>query len=380
MHDIGKAFPGEHSRNGVEIADMIFEDFPLSYRYRSLVKFLIKNHLLMSHVSRRSDIQSQEVILDLADKFIMSPYPRDYLDFLYLLTYSDVLATNPTNFTGYTSALLRQLYHRTRESLSSTGQTQSEDSIISEMTDKISKIKKTQGIDEYLKALGSRYILHNTPQEIIDDYENVRKTLEGEISVAVSNYNEVLEVKIHAPDHIGLFAQIAGILLIHGANITRANIYTFDKAAFDVFYITDIFGANLTKDNMQAELESWIERLKQSLKKFMDDDPLLKQRISELRKRFKPLPEIFFKEGNITITARDKTEYLIGVSGSDRPALLYDLCIYFGQHDMTIRSAIIDTVGWHVKDVFVLDTPIPLEDSEWERHKMSLTEMLNKRD
>ncbi len=379
FHDIGKAWPGEHTRNGVEIADLIFEDFPVSFRYRSLIKFLIKNHLLLTHITRRSDIQSQEVILDLVEKFTVTPYPQEYLDYLYLLTYSDVLATNPTNYTGYVAALLRQLYNRTREVLSNREALISDKDYMEKIISEAKNLSQTDGIEDFIQSLGIRYASVNTAEEIIKDYLQIQKCRQGNVSISVSNFNEVLQVKIFSPDRLGLFAQLAGILLINGANIIRANIYTYQDSAFDVFFINDIFGANLTRENMQAELDSWVNRVQESVLKFLEDDPLLKERVKSLRDRVKPLPDIFLTEGAVNITHREGHEYLLGVSGSDRPGLLFDVCRYLSTHAMTIRSAIIDTIGWHIKDVFVVDTGRSLSEQDWEEHRNELLKLLNQK-
>lgn len=380
LHDIGKAWPGEHTRNGVEIAERIFEEMPLSYRYREVIKFLIRNHLLLTEISRRSDIQNEEVILDLTERFSLTPYPVEYLDYLYLLTYADILATNPTNYTGYVAALLRQLYHRTREVLKDRAALISDRDFLQNAINQAVELYESADIGDFVAALGIRYATVNTAPEMCSDYRALQDTRSGKLSISVSHFNDVLQVKVFAPDHMGLFAQLAGILLLNGANILRANIYTYADTAFDVFFINDIFGANLTKDNMQAELESWVSRVQESVDKFLRDDPQLMNRITALRSQVKALPEVFRSEAAVSFTLREKTEYLVGVSGTDRPALLFDICRYFSQQGMTIRSAIIDTIGWHIKDVFVIDTGKLLDESEKDRHREKLISLLDLQD
>jgi [protein-PII] uridylyltransferase len=372
FHDIGKAIPGDHSKNGVEIAHMFFTQSPLLHRYRGVVEFLIENHLLLTEIVRRSDIQNVGVILDLSKKFMRSAFPSDYLDYLYLITYCDVYATNPTNFTGYTATLLMQIYRKTKLALSGKIDKDYEKRMFEEKIRSASKLVRDDGLERFIRFLGVPYTNQTSEEEIVADYALCKSISPGETRLEVRNFNEYLKIKIFTPDRLGVFACIAGVLLMNGANIVKANIFTYGALAFDVFDVTDIFGANLSATSMRSELASWIERLERSLLSFVSDGEKLAGKISEMKQKITPTPAIFRKQAHIHASLLENGRYLIEISGTDRPALLYDIAKYLADESISIQNAIIDTVGWHIQDKFEAVSLNGLSEQDLERIKANL--------
>ncbi|OHD54137.1 MAG: hypothetical protein A2Y33_10520 [Spirochaetes bacterium GWF1_51_8] len=355
LHDIGKAFPGDHCKNGVGVAEIVFREMPLANRYREIVFFLIENHLVLSEVSRRSDVYNLKTILDFSQRFILSAYPVEYLDFLFLLTYSDIVATNPNNYTGYFSSLLFHIFEKSRLVISGDMDEEQWSVMIRAKRANVSKAFPKGGIDKILETLGEEYLNRHTEEEIIEDLKTVTALKDGETRVSVRKYNEHLLVKIFSPDELGLFGRLAGILLLNGANIVKANIYTYDKAALDFFYVTEIFNANLSLETMKNELDHWIERLNESIGEYLNNEAKLDGRIVALKQKIKGVPEVFRRKAEVSIIVKEKNQLLITVSGSDRPALLYDICRYLAVSGINILNALIDTVGWHIRDEFTIE-------------------------
>jgi [protein-PII] uridylyltransferase len=376
LHDAGKAYPGDHCKNGVEIARSVFSVIPLANRYKPLIEFIIENHLLLSHIIRRSDVNNTEIILDLSRKFIVAPYPHDYLDFLYLFTYADIHATNPGNFSGYIAMLLRELYEKTDMAMKGKISRAYEEKLYREKISNIRDTVKDDNIREFIGILGKNYVISESEDDIISDFRVCSNFPITNHYLEARNYNEFLKVKIFVPDRLGLFATLAGILLINGANIVKANIFTYHSTAFDVFYITEIFGTDLFKYNMKSELDVWLEGLERSLHRDIENIDVLEMRITNLKMRIRKVPDIFKKPASVIFRHKEDSLYSVTVSGNDRPALIYDIARYFALHHIGIEGAIIDTIGWNIRDEFFVRAIEPLTDMEIEKHQARLCKVV----
>ena len=112
LHDAGKAYPGDHAKNGAELASGFLRTLPTDSLFKDMVVFLVENHLLLSNLARRGGVDDQGVVDHLAGEFVLTPFPEESLEFLYLMTCADVSATNPRAYSGYTATMLATLFVR----------------------------------------------------------------------------------------------------------------------------------------------------------------------------------------------------------------------------------------------------------------------------
>ena len=80
------------------------------------VLFLVENHLVMSTLSQRRELNDRKVITD----FCTLVGDRENRAMLYLLTYADISAVNPTAWTQWKAVLLQDLYLKTLDQLDSS--------------------------------------------------------------------------------------------------------------------------------------------------------------------------------------------------------------------------------------------------------------------
>ncbi|MBL8245271.1 MAG: [protein-PII] uridylyltransferase, partial [Rhodanobacteraceae bacterium] len=110
FHDIAKGRQGDHSQLGAVDARRYLKRIGFELADIDLVAWLVENHLLMSVTAQKQDIQDPEVVRRFAEK--VGDWER--LECLYLLTVSDIRATNPKLWNGWKARLLSDLYQATR--------------------------------------------------------------------------------------------------------------------------------------------------------------------------------------------------------------------------------------------------------------------------
>ncbi len=113
LHDIGKGLGGDHSNRGADRARSCVERLGLDPDRIERVVFLVRQHLLMSHLAQRRDLSDPKLILE----FARIVGDRENLRKLYLITFADIRASSAAAWTDWKGRLLRELFERTSELL-----------------------------------------------------------------------------------------------------------------------------------------------------------------------------------------------------------------------------------------------------------------------
>jgi len=113
FHDIGKGRGGDHSQIGAQEARRFARRLQLSARDTELIIWLVEQHLQMSTVSQRRDLEDPQVIQD----FARMVGDERHLAYLLLLTVADMRATNPDLWNDWKGLLLSTLYRATATEL-----------------------------------------------------------------------------------------------------------------------------------------------------------------------------------------------------------------------------------------------------------------------
>ena len=113
LHDIAKPLGvGDHEIRGVEVTRTVLERLGAAELIPD-VSFLVRHHLIMEQTAFRRNIHDRVTLRDFAAHFARPVL----LDYLYLLTYADLSALNPSVWTQWKAALLYDLYRQTAEVL-----------------------------------------------------------------------------------------------------------------------------------------------------------------------------------------------------------------------------------------------------------------------
>ncbi|MBN2351658.1 MAG: HD domain-containing protein [Spirochaetales bacterium] len=349
LHDAGKGSPGDHVKNGVDLAARFLPVLGVVGQIKAAILFIIEHHLVLSATARHRDTADPGVIEDLAGIFVLSPYPEEYLDLLYMFTFADVRATNPKYFHGYFALTLTRLYQKVREIVLSgpRGRALPPEAAPG---DGDARADATE-VEAFAADLGERYLEHNTETAVSRDFEILSSLAPDGFSLQAHAGSEYLRVKFYAGDQPGLFALLAGILSLNGATIVRADIHTWRGRVLDEFFITRLFES----DAGELSDASDVARLKAALEKgyaaYRDDLSGLSERLECLKRATKGLGARFTHPAGVTITPRGEDDARIEIAGRDRPALLFDLAWALTREGVDVRSAFIDTSGWYAQDV-----------------------------
>ena len=106
LHDIAKGGTKDHSKEGVQVAQVILQKLGAEAKDISKITFLVRHHLLMSHTAQRRDLDDPTVIFD----FCQRVPSLDILKSLYVLTLADMRATGPAVYSSWKASLLKQLF------------------------------------------------------------------------------------------------------------------------------------------------------------------------------------------------------------------------------------------------------------------------------
>jgi len=113
LHDLGKGKAGDHSEEGGQIALDVAERLRYGEEEKKLLTYLVRNHLLMSHIAFRRDLSDDKVLL-IFSRHVGNP---ELLKMLFVLTYADINAIGPEAWTAWKEALLTDLYSTALEEL-----------------------------------------------------------------------------------------------------------------------------------------------------------------------------------------------------------------------------------------------------------------------
>ncbi len=351
LHDIAKGRNGDHSELGAEVALKLGPRFGLTDAETETVAWLVRQHLTMSRIAFKRDIDDPKTISDFVS-LVQSP---ERLRLLLCLTVADIRAVGPSVWNGWKAGLLRELYLRAEETMLG-GMVQARES-------------RVQGAQEALRAelvaagwppadidahMARGYPTYWTSFDTATHLRHARLVREAEaggvpltVDSRVDSKRSVTEITVYTGDHPGLFSQIAGAMAVSGANIVDAKIVTLANGmALDTFCVQEADGGAFDSPPKLDKLSASIEQV---LSGRMRVDRELAARRSKLPARahvFKVPPRV------IVDNKASATHTLIEVNGRDRPGLLYDVTAAMTGLGLQISSAHISTYGERVVDVF----------------------------
>ncbi|MDX8392246.1 MAG: [protein-PII] uridylyltransferase [Mariprofundaceae bacterium] len=342
-HDIAKGKPGDHSRNGAEIAYNICHRLHLSRDASELVAWLVQHHLLMAMTSQRSDLTDPEVI----SRFAAEIGHIERLRYLLCLTVADIAAVGPGIWNEWKGTLLRELFIATESLLmgeeDASARTRERVAVRIEST--LGKVEdgERNNVSVLLHQLPWRAVVGFPPRHLLRITRLMQTSPEGGVDVLVdASRGESLVVAL-AEDRRRLLADLTTALSSSHVNIVAAQAFMLeDKRVLDVFHIQDSDGKALSE-------KSDLHRLKDRIKCVLAGDPVpvvqpVKANIlmRQVSVQVKPLPLPSSRQTSIEVSA------------ADRPGLLAVLTGEIDDAGFNVRGAGISSFGERAVDVFFL--------------------------
>lgn len=314
FHDIAK--PISHSGHeliGSQIAENVMQRFGYSEDEIELVSFLVENHLLMEQTAFRRNLNDVNILNSFRSKF----KNIQELDYLYLLTYADLSAVNPSLWTNWKYSLLNELYSKAKEMILS-GITAEE--LLSPKIDQFdfsrSVINKKDYLDHIEQINDENYLYTFSKEEIASHINEIKKG--NVLSILHNNTDEFTQLTIITKDEKGLLSKICGSISVSDCNIHDASIFTRkDGIIIDTFKITDfITHKPLTEDHFEVLAETITRVLLQNYN--------LEKAFEEHRDKWKRLDKRNLISIDVEVKFEDHPVYtIIDIHASDRIGLLY---------------------------------------------------------
>jgi [protein-PII] uridylyltransferase len=113
LHDLGKGGPGDHTDNGILLAQRVATRMGFAPDDVAVLVDLVRHHLLLPSFATGRDLDDPATLWAVADLV----GTEDTLELLAALTVADSLATGPTAWSDWKAGLMHRLVERTRDEL-----------------------------------------------------------------------------------------------------------------------------------------------------------------------------------------------------------------------------------------------------------------------
>jgi [protein-PII] uridylyltransferase len=355
FHDIAKGRGGDHSELGAREVRRFCREHGIGRDDARLIEFLVREHLTMSRVAQKEDLSDPDVIRDFAHRV----GNERYLTALYLLTVADIRGTSPKVWNAWKGKLLEDLYRYTLGTLG--GRAPDPDAMV--------EARKRQALTR-LALYALPYQAHKTLWDTLDVSYFMRHEADDiawhtrmlsrhladpnrrkdrcVVRARFSPEGEGLQVLVYAPDQTDLFARICGYFDNAGFSILHARIHTTkDGYALDTFQVI----APALAEHYR-ELIAMVEKdLAATIDQRGPLPPPSNGRVSRRVRSFPVTPRV-------DLHPDDKAQrWLLTVSTSDRPGLLYRISRVLARHGINVELAKITTLGERVEDSFLISGP-----------------------
>lgn len=393
FHDIAKGRGGSHSELGAIDALEFCRSHKLDESDAQTVSWLVEQHLLLSGVAQRKDIYDPEVIKQLTR--IVTTQER--LDYLYVLTISDIKGTNPTLLTSWKHSLLEELHYQATQFL------RHEDTIISDedyMRAQITEKKQavlsrfTERPLDASNDTNTKNDISNTKnntkstaknsakssesfwQRFDDDYfqqfskerlywhlcEISEKQYDGNIIRIADSYKKDSSVLlIYVQDQAGLFVKVTSAIEQQHLDIVGASITsTKDNYALHTFYLLDREGKMLENAKDKQQLLQVIKlNLQQSPLSYSFEHHRMPRRLKN-----------FDTKTTVSFTLDEKLQQTtVTIKTADGAGLLTRIGEVFSQQGLNIHTARIITLGETAEDIFQVTSNSGKMVSEVHKHR-----------
>lgn len=347
FHDIGKGRGGDHSLIGEEIAaSYLADNTAITPHDGELLKFLIKQHLILSTTAQKKDLSDPDVIAEFAAKIP----DAEHLDYLYLLTLADISATNGTLWNSWRANLMHSLYRQTRNYLTAAAPSD-EQQLAALKSRALEQLAEDPiGIGSLWQHLPREFFAGETPDAIAAKTRALLENPDGAIALHLQNYPPRLFISASTSPDI-LFARATHFMEKSGLAIMEARLYTdySRKRAYQQYTLAD---------NIQFS-PALLKELQHIITGSIPPKPLGARLSGNALKHFSADTRISARPDH----SGERT--LMELTCKDRHGLLSLISRVFLEHRIHLAHAKIATFGERAEDAFYLtdSSGAPLTDA-----------------
>ena len=324
FHDIGKGFPDkDHSEYGETLIAPLAKRLGFDEADCAQIALLVREHLLLSAVATRRDLEDPATIAFVVDK-LKDP---ESLQLLHALSISDGEATGKSGWSDWKAGLVSNLVSRCLAAMAGVKPVSQPD------------LLPIEPITEDLKI------------SIIDGPEN----------------KEQIEIEIIAKDQTGLLSAVAGLMTISRLNVRSAKTRTTDDIAIMRWLV------ELDANAVMPSAEKLLDQLKKALSGDLDLGRKIEERIENYRKYpgIPTPPPVVFASNDLATNAT-----IIEVRMHDRPGILFSVARAISRFGVDIKSAIVSTLGAEAFDTLYV-TDLSGQPLTGERAQLLATKVEN---
>jgi [protein-PII] uridylyltransferase len=368
LHDVGKAANVDHhAEASLEMARKVAQRLRLDADETAQLLFLVRDHLKLSMLSQRRDIDDQATI-DAAARIVKTEVN---LNTLMLLTFADAAGTSIKTWTEWKEALLWELHRRTKQTLS--GAERARD-ILSRRIEQLYREVSTQLKDQlpleeiysHFELMPASYYINTSAAEIMRHLMLIHRFLTRQLEVEEAEdalvpvvdwqsfpAQSCSQVTICTWDRLGLFSKICGSLGSAELNILRANIYTRgDHVVLDIFDVCDKNLAAVTDQRAIQTAEGMLERML-SNRETIELAEVLK-RLRAIRGETPKIREVHIPTVINFDNEISKGRTIVEIQTEDRLGLLYAITNALSELGLDISVAKVSTEKGAAIDTFYL--------------------------
>jgi [protein-PII] uridylyltransferase len=360
FHDIAKGRGGDHAVLGEEEVENFSRLHNLSEYDTRFIKWLVRQHLVMSATAQREDISDPEVVRQFAQKV----GDQEHLDNLYLLTVADMRGTSPAVWNTWKGRLLSQLYSATTRLLRhGIAEPIDLEAHVADLRKAALDCLRPSGLSPELvttfwQGLDADYFLPYDAESLAWQAQAIAGAHATELPIVATRYSLDLggsEFLIYTPDRDDLFVIMTAGFDRMNLSIMDARIHTLRNGfALDTFVVLDHSGQAISDTRRLAQLQKAMrdQLLNPRAGRDMQSTALsrqLKHFPIETRVTFSPSPK-----GQLTI---------MEVMAQDRPGLLYQVALALKHCHVNLVAAKVSTYGERAEDIFFINNRAqPLTD------------------
>jgi len=355
FHDIAKGRPGDHSTLGAVDARDFCQLHGLPEHDVELVSWLVANHLNMSITAQRRDISDPDVISTFAEQV----ETIERLDYLYLLTISDIRATNPKQWNDWKGKLLAELYNKAASVLNKglKHSIDKEENILEIQTASLRRLA-LKGIDshqanELWQTLNAEYFQSHTYGQVTWHTLSIIEARQNDaldrplVKTRVHESSNSIQLLIYMKDRDGIFHDVVTALGISEVDIVNAQVINAsDGYALQSFRLAPINTNNVEMSLVADQIIHLLEDRLSNTEK--SSETVIRSNIKH--KYFSSPTVITYKEANDGNATRLKIETF------DRTGVLANIAKALNDCDLRLLNARITTAGEMAIDFFVIST------------------------